>query len=208
MVKLDTEYNDEAATADDGGNFAPSFGVFDATIVDISPPRKDTTEFEVKKSKQGKPHYSARYAFTYKNADGEEKTKYAFISCIGLWFTPLTKSLLIATESDNAEDRAALMKDTAHLKGKKVQIVIGAKEKGDYGDRKTFEGYEVGEWEDKIFIANEVLEFVEMGKKVVFDMDAEKSLRARFKDAEHKTDEAVPTSGQDSAYAKEVDKDF
>ena len=204
MVSIDTGYDDgkalEGGEGGEGRDFALSFGEFDAEIVDISPPKKDATEFEVKKATNGKPHYSARYTFEYKDSKGKEKMKSAFISCIGLWFTPLLKQLLIATESNNAEDRTAMMNDTNHLKGKKVRIVVGARLK-EYGDRKEFQGFEVGEYDGKCFIANEIVQIVEKGGKTDFDEDAEKTLRLKFK-------EANKSGGSDAKSEKPVDESF
>jgi len=188
MAELKTGYDDKAAMEQpDGESYAKSYGVFDARIKSVVPAKKGG-EFEIRTSSNGKPHYTARYIVEYKNTSGEIKEKSVFIPCIGLWFPDITKMLLEATGFDTAEGRKALMEDTDAMVDSKIQIVIGARKKGEYGDRPTYKGYEVREYDGKIFIANEILSIHARGKAPALDMGAEDSLRKAFKDSGYALD--------------------
>lgn len=178
----DTGYDDAASQEGGDGNFAPKFGLFKAKIKEVCPPGQKGSEFEMKKSANGKPHYTARYVFEYADANGEVKTKSAFISCIGLWFPPLIKQLLAATSMDSPEGRGALMKNSDAAVGESVQIAIGARKK-EFGKREVFEGFEVDEYNGKEYIANEIIGIYGPKEKVDFDVEAEEALRGRFKNA-------------------------
>lgn len=205
MVKLDaTGYNDEDATADKS-NFAPSFGIFDAKILKVVPAKKDG-EFEMKISKGNQKFYSARVVFGYKieeNGEKKIKEKLAFFN-FGLWFPELTKQLLEATSMDSPEGRAGIMGDTDALVGNVVKIAVGAKEK-DYGDRAEFEGFELGEYDGKPFIANEILGIYKKGtKNIPFNADEELALRERFKKSQGGDDDG----GMQTADAPATESDL
>jgi len=189
MAELNTNYDDAAATAEpEGGKYGLGYGVFDARVKEVVPAEKGATNFTIKTSKNGKQHYSARYIMEYKDDKGELKTKGAFIQCIGLWFPDPIKQLLEATGFDNPDGRAALMADTDAMIGKKLKIVITSRIKNEYGKRDTFKGFEVGEYDGKKFIANEIISIHKRTDKPVLDMAVEEELRKEFKDSGFKID--------------------
>jgi len=174
MVKVDINYNDEAATKNPpGGNFSPSYGVFTAKITKVKPTKNN---FEVKTTSNGHPYYTCILEFSFAK-NGEVKKK-GYCLNAGIWFPPLTKQLLTAVGMATKEGRTAIMSDTNALVGNELQIVIGAK-KDNY--KEDFEGYQVGEYNGKKFIANEIIGFHKKGEKVNFDEGREIAIREKFK---------------------------
>ena len=201
MVKFndDFNYDDGAATAEK--SFAPAYGVFKATISEILPSGGE--KFERRLSKGNQVFYKARYVFKYKDADGKDKTKSLFLNP-GIWFPEEMKQLLKATKHDNPEGRQAIMNNTDALLGATVKIAIGARKK-EWGDAKTFEGYEVGEYEGKEFLRNEI---IGIGDDAKIDENFEKELRERFKNNTPHEGLAEMPGFENEAKATSEDLDF